>query len=122
MVGDSMDLVQAAEKSGLHHDGRLRGNFDGVYRLPQEIRVHGWAVDLAGGEVGVLVFHCGNYLGIAPRGVSRPDVAKALVSKDIDSGFTLNLRTPMKDCGSSQVDGLVLGSDGGFATFSARFE
>lgn len=112
------DLRAAAQQAGLELSPDLRGNFDGVYRLPKEVRVHGWAADTRDGDVSVLIFQCGRYLGAAPRGGSRPDVAKSLGIREQDAGFTTNL-PKAGECNSSRVDGVVLGSSARFTTMSA---
>ncbi|AER55141.1 acyltransferase 3 [Pseudoxanthomonas spadix BD-a59] len=119
--GAQMNLRLAAESSGLHYDSKLEGHFDGVYRLPEEVRVHGWAADSASRRINVLIFHCGNYLGVAPRDSARPDVAKSLGIGDANSGFTHNLRMRGGSCSSNQVDALILGPTSEFAIFSSRF-
>jgi exopolysaccharide production protein ExoZ len=115
------NLKVAAEQAGLKLSAKLRGHFDGVYRQPKEIRVHGWAADTRGGDVDVLIFHCGQYLGLATRSDSRPDVAKSLGLQDQDTGFTTNLPVTA-DCGAVRVDGLVLGPDADFVVMSAELK
>lgn len=117
------DLEAAGIKAGLITHPAIRGNFDGVYEQPGIIRVHGWAADISAGnnDVSVLVFHCGRYLGVAPRGESRSDVAKALQISDGNSGFTTNL-AETSACASKRVDGLILGTGSRFAVISAELE
>ncbi len=120
---DVDDIESAAEKAGLINDDAIRGHFDGVYRLPQDVRVHGWAVDTRtnADQAGVLIFYCGQYLGLAPRGESRPDVAASLKVADGSAGFTSNLSVAVQ-CTSEEVEGLLVTKDKHFAVISARFQ
>ncbi len=118
--GEAFDLAGAAVAAGFKTDSHLRGHFDGAYRQPGQIRVHGWAADTSaqGRTVRMLVFYCGRFIGEAPRDRRRPDVARSLGISEVTTGFTVNIPADF-DCSRNVVDGLILDETGNFATASA---
>lgn len=123
------DLEVAARAAGFKRDEQLRGHFDGAYRQwaqdqyrrPAQIRVHGWAADTSSQEreVRMLVFHCGKFIGEAPRGTRRVDVSRSLGISERNSGFTTNIPARF-DCPSSRIDGLIIDEGGHFSLTNAE--
>lgn len=104
-------LEGGAAAAGLTKDDALRGHFDGIYKGPRKIRVHGWAADINGkaADLKVLIYDCRGYIGVVPLGKSRPDVADSLQIAEKRSGFTADLDADHM-CDSKLIVGLV--SDG----------
>ncbi|WP_394696419.1 acyltransferase family protein [Pseudoxanthomonas japonensis] len=125
-AGQPFDLARSAASANLKMDSALRGHFDSAfsqdnaYGEPGRIRVHGWAADVSpdARSVRMLVFYCGKYLGVAPLGQRRPDVADSLKIKNMESGFLANIAFQDK-CSAGMLDGLILADEGSFAVVSA---
>jgi len=119
---DVAALGRAVEQVGYKADDALKGHFDGIYRLSDEIFVNGWAADTRKGSSGeravqVLVFYCGRSMGLAPLGGSRPDVARVLGISDDSSGFSVNLHED-HPCGADEAGALILTADKHYALMS----
>ena len=116
MGGDESKLTSAVQQAGLQPSDALKGHLDGVYSVPKEVRVQGWALDMQASEepVRIMVFHCGVYTGPVFPTDSRPDVAASLHIGDERSGFNTSVPANTQ-CASTQVDALVLGANGRYA-------
>src|SRR3546814_10251011 len=64
-------------------------DLDGIYGRSNAIRVQGWAAGSVTSDrsIRVLVFHCGDYLGVLTPGNRRADVAAMLHRNSSTSGF-----------------------------------
>ena len=117
---DKLDLAAVAERIGLTRDPSLLGYIDNnAERPPGGQFVQGWAGDasLSARPVDVLIFQCGAFLGAAPVGEDRPDVAAALrVSRQ---GFGFGATLPKQRCFQDRPAGLIVTQDQRYAVITA---
>jgi exopolysaccharide production protein ExoZ len=117
---DKSDVATAAEHIGLTRDPNLLGHIDNSsFRPPEEQFVQGWAGDasFSARPVDVLVFQCGAFLGAAPVGEDRPDVATAL--RVTRPGFGFSATLPRQRCSHDDLGALILTQDRHYGLINA---
>jgi exopolysaccharide production protein ExoZ len=113
---DKLDLAAGAEHIGLTRDSSLLGYIDSAVERPAGGQfIQGWAGDSgpSARPVDLLMFQCGVFLGAAPAGDSRPEVATALRVSRQNFGFSAAFSK--QHCSQDRLAALVLTQDQHYA-------